>query len=180
MSGAPTIRVLVMALLLAGPAIAAPRAIEMLPPQLAGTYDLQNPFARIIRGQLPAAKVYEDAHVLAFMDNHPLVPGHVLVISKTSHARNLLEIEPRELARMLAVAQRVTRAEFTALGATGVVMLQNNGSAQSVFHLHLHVIPRYNGDGDRNMIPPEGTPLVPIEQLAPVAAKLAAAIRAQR
>ena len=179
MSHGSTILGLAAALLLASPAMAA-RTVEPLPSQLVGTYDLQNPFAKIIRGQLAAAKVYEDAHVLAFMDNHPLVAGHVLVISKTSHARNLLEIEPRELARMMVVVQRVTRADFTALGATGVVVLQNNGSAQSVFHLHLHVIPRYNGDGDRNMIPPEGTPLVPVEQLAPVAAKLAAAISAQR
>ncbi len=165
-------RCLTLALLLvAAPAIA--RAPEPLPPQLAGSYDTHNPFARILRGELPAAKVYEDAHVLAFMDNHPVAPGHVLVISKTSHARNLLEIEPRELARVMAVAQRIIRAEFTALGATGVVIQQNNGSAQTVFHLHVHVIPRYNGDGGDH---PPGGPQQTADQLAPVAARLAAAL----
>ena len=172
------IRALAIALLLAGPAAA--RTVAPLPSALAGTYDTHNPFARIIRGELPAVKVYEDAHVLAFMDNHPLVPGHVLVISKTSRARNLLEIEPRELARVMAVAQRITRAEFTALGATGVVILQNNGSAQSVFHLHVHVVPRYNGGGDNDMMIPGGAPLASLDQLAPVGAKLAAAVRAAR
>ncbi len=166
-------------LLVASPAGARPTTLP-LPPQLAGTYDPHNPFARMLRGELPIARVYEDAHVLAFMDNHPLAAGHVLVISKTSRARNLLEIEPRDLARVMAVAQRIARAEFTTLGATGVVILQNNGSAQSVFHLHVHVIPRYNGDGDRGMIPLAGAPEQPLAQLAPVAAQLAAAVRSPR
>ncbi len=114
---------------------------------LFGTYDNNNAFARIIRGELPASKVYEDDHVLAFMPLRMISPGHVLVISKTSRARNILDIEPDELARVMNVATRVARAEVTALGIQGFQILQNNGvvGTQSVFHLHVHVIPRYPG-----------------------------------
>ncbi|MEP6834829.1 MAG: HIT family protein [Gemmatimonas sp.] len=114
---------------------------------LFGTYDNNNAFARIIRGELPASKVYEDEHVLAFMPLRMITPGHVLVISKTSRARNLLEIEPDELARVMDVATRVARAEVKALGIQGFQILQNNGAVgtQSVFHLHVHVLPRYPG-----------------------------------
>jgi histidine triad (HIT) family protein len=156
----------------AGTQTASPAVSQPLPPQLAGIYDAQNPFAKILRGELPVAKVYEDQYVLAFMDHRPLAPGHVLVISKTSKARNLLEIDPVDLARVMAVAKLVTRAEFTALGATGVTLEQNNGSAQSVFHLHVHVIPRYNGASSGG----EQGPIVPVADLQPVANKLAAAI----
>lgn len=112
---------------------------------LAGAYDPNNPFARIIRGELPAYKVYEDARVLAFMDRAPMEPGHVLVISKTSKARNLLEISPADLAAVMAVAQKVGRAEVEALGLQGFMLIQNNGVGQSVPHLHVHVIPRIAG-----------------------------------
>ena len=114
---------------------------------LFGAYDTNNAFARIIRGELPASKVYEDDHVLAFMPLRMISPGHVLVISKTSRARNLLDIEPEELARVMDVATRVARAEVKALGIQGFQILQNNGAVgtQSVFHLHVHVIPRYPG-----------------------------------
>lgn len=114
---------------------------------LFGTYDNNNPFARIIRGELPVSKVYEDDHVLAFMPLRMISPGHVLVISKTSRARNLLDIEPKELARVMDVARRVALAEVKALGIQGFQILQNNGAVgtQSVFHLHVHVIPRYPG-----------------------------------
>lgn len=167
---------LALAVLTAAPPTLGPPA-EPMPAALAGSYDIGNPFARVIRGELPAAKVYEDAHVLAFMDHRPVATGHVLVISKTSRARNLLETEPRELARVMAMAQRITRAEFDALGATGVVIVQNNGSAQSVFHLHVHVIPRFNGDGPAL---PAGGPQQSIAELTPIAQKLAAALRAAR
>jgi len=112
---------------------------------LTGAYDPNNPFARIIRGELPAYKVYEDAHVLAFMDRAPMEPGHVLVISKTSKARNLLEMSPKDLAAVMAVAQKVGRAEVDALGLEGFMLIQNNGVGQSVPHLHVHVIPRIAG-----------------------------------
>lgn len=112
---------------------------------LAGAYDEQNPFARILRGELPAYKVYEDADVLAFMDQAPMEPGHVLVISKTSKARNILEMDPTDLAKVMTVVQRVGRAEVQALGLEGFMVIQNNGVGQSVPHLHVHVIPRIAG-----------------------------------
>ena len=114
-------------------------------PPLKGAYDEGNVFARIIRGELPSYKVYEDTDVLAFMDRAPLEPGHVLVISKTSTARNLLEIDPKDLAKVMAVAQKVGQAQVDALGLEGFLILQNNGVGQSVPHLHVHVIPRVAG-----------------------------------
>lgn len=115
--------------------------------ELAGeaAYDPQNPFARIIRGELPAYTVYEDAHVLAFLSLDQRAPGHVLVISKISKAQDILQMAPQELARVMLVAQRVARAEVEALHADGVVIQQNNGDAggQTVFHLHVHVVPHW-------------------------------------
>ena len=108
-------------------------------------YDEKNPFARAIRGEMQVYKVYEDADVLAFMDYAPMEPGHVLVISKTSKARNLLEIDPKDLAKVMAVAQKVGQAEVDALGLQGFMVVQNNGVGQSVPHLHVHVIPRIPG-----------------------------------
>lgn len=110
------------------------------------TYNQQNPFARIIRGELHAYKVYEDKHVLAFLSLDQEAPGHVLVISKTSKAQNILEISPQELVRVMLIAQCIAEAEVKALHADGVVIKQNNGSAagQTVFHLHVHVLPHWN------------------------------------
>jgi diadenosine tetraphosphate (Ap4A) HIT family hydrolase len=118
-----------------------------VPPQVVFglAYDPQNPFARILRGEYPVAKVYEDSHLLAFMDNAPASPGHVLIISKHSHARNLLEVGDGQLKRMLHLARRIGAAELTGLGADGFTVEQNNGYSQSVPHLHIHVIPRYIG-----------------------------------
>lgn len=140
---------LVLAGLAAAPAAlaepeAAPAIARPFPP-LKGAYDPNNTFARILRGELPSYKVYEDADVLAFMDRAPMEPGHVLVISKTSRARNLLEIDPRDLAKVMAVAQKVGQAQVDALGLEGFMILQNNGVGQSVPHLHVHVIPRVAG-----------------------------------
>ena len=135
------------------PTASVPSAVALAPTPagsntgLTGTYDNNKPFARIIRGELPVSKVYEDDHVLALMPLRMVSRGHVLVISKTSRARNLLEIEPAELARVMDIATRVARAQVAALGAHGFQVLQNNGAVgtQSVFHLHVHVIPRYPG-----------------------------------
>lgn len=165
------IRAAVLALLLA--ACAPQAAVRPLPAALAGTYNPQNPFARIIRGELPAAKVYEDAHVLAFMDTSPLTPGHVLVVSRTSRARNLIEMAPRDLARVMAVAARIARAQLVALGPDGidgVRIMQNNGSAQSVFHLHVHVLPHRRGVWATTGVP------TPLSDLQPMAARIAAAM----
>ena len=109
---------------------------------LVDDYNPQNQFALILRGEQNAHKVYEDAFVLAFMDRAPVEPGHVLVISKTSRARNLLEVDPKVLSRLMAVAQRVGKAQVAALGAQGFTIIQNNGAGQTVPHLHIHVIPR--------------------------------------
>jgi len=112
---------------------------------LKGTYNENNPFARILRGELSAPKVYEDDQVLAFMDHAPAEPGHVLVISKTSKARNLLEMSPQDLSRLMAVAAKVGQAQVDGLGVEGFTIVQNNGVGQSVPHLHIHVIPRTAG-----------------------------------
>lgn len=108
-------------------------------------YNENNPFAKAIRGETPVFKVYEDADVLAFMDYAPMEPGHVLVISKISKARTLLEIAPADLAKVMAVAQKVGQAEVDALSLDGFMIIQNNGVGQSVPHLHVHVIPRIAG-----------------------------------
>jgi histidine triad (HIT) family protein len=112
---------------------------------LDGVYDENNIFARIIRGELPAAKVYEDAHVLAFMDVFPQSRGHTLVVSKAAKARNLLDVEPGVLAHVIQDVQRVAKALRAALNPDGIVMTQFSGApaGQTVFHLHFHLIPRY-------------------------------------
>ena len=112
---------------------------------LKAAYDEANPFARILRGEIVAPKVYEDDQVLAFMDHAPAEPGHVLVISKTSKARNILEIAPADLSRLMTVAARVGQAQVDGLGVGGFTIIQNNGVGQSVPHLHIHVIPRTAG-----------------------------------
>ena len=112
---------------------------------LKAPYDESNPFARILRGEIAVPKVYEDDQVLAFMDHAPAEPGHVLVISKTSKARNILEIAPADLSRIMGVAARVGQAQVDGLGVEGFTIIQNNGVGQSVPHLHIHVIPRTAG-----------------------------------
>lgn len=115
---------------------------------LDGTYDEANIFAKIVRGEIPSAKVFEDDDVLAFMDAFPQSKGHSLVISKTSKARNLLEVEPEVLVKVMAAVQRLTRAAAKALKPDGVVVTQFNGApaGQTIFHLHVHVIPRWEGE----------------------------------
>lgn len=137
-----------------------------------GQYDRNNVFARIIRGELPAAKVYEDDRVLAFMDIKPVERGHVLVISKRSQARNLLEIDLADLDRVIAVARRIGQAQIRGIGANGFSIEQNNGYGQTVPHLHVHVIPRYQGQPWGEKGGPQQTP----EQLEPLAASIRAAL----
>jgi diadenosine tetraphosphate (Ap4A) HIT family hydrolase/pimeloyl-ACP methyl ester carboxylesterase len=112
---------------------------------LKAPYDEANPFAKILRGEIVVPKVYEDDQVLAFMDHAPAEPGHVLVISKTSKARNILEVSPQDLSRIMAVAAKVGQAQVDGLGVEGFTIVQNNGVGQSVPHLHIHVIPRLAG-----------------------------------
>jgi histidine triad (HIT) family protein len=110
-------------------------------------YDPSNIFAKILRGEVPSARVYEDDHVLAFMDAFPQSRGHTLVILKEAKARNLLDVEPEPLQHLILGVQRVVRAVNTALNPDGIMVTQLNGAAagQSVFHLHFHVIPRWTG-----------------------------------
>ena len=138
-------------------------------------YDPDNIFAKILRGEIPAVKIWEDDHVLAFMDVFPQSEGHVLVISKTSTARNLLEIEPETLATLAAAAQRTARAVVKALAPEGFSFMQFNGEAggQTVFHLHMHIIPRWV---DRPLNSPGQTGMADVEALKVTAAKIAAAL----
>ena len=109
-------------------------------------YDTNNIFAKILRGELPAHKVYEDADTLAFMDIMPRCEGHTLVIPKTP-ARNILDANPSQLAACMKTVQRVANAVTKAFNADGVTLLQANEAAggQVVFHLHFHVMPRWEG-----------------------------------
>jgi histidine triad (HIT) family protein len=109
-------------------------------------YDEQNVFAKILRGEMPCHKVYEDEATLAFMDIMPRGEGHTLVIPKAP-ARNILDAEPQALADTINTVQKVARAVKKAFNADGVTVQQFNEAAggQVVFHLHVHVIPRFEG-----------------------------------
>jgi histidine triad (HIT) family protein len=109
-------------------------------------YDPNNVFARILRGEIPAHKVHEDAHTLAFMDVMPQAEGHTLVIPKAP-AENIFDLPPEALAATILTTQRVARAVRKAFGAPGILIAQLNGpeAGQSVFHLHFHVVPRREG-----------------------------------
>ena len=110
------------------------------------SYDPNNVFAKILRGELPAHKVYENDKAFAFLDIMPRAPGHTLVIPKAP-ARNLLDIESDDLAHLIRATQAVARAAMTVFSADGLTIHQFNEPAggQVVFHLHIHVIPRQNG-----------------------------------
>lgn len=110
------------------------------------TYDDSNVFAKILRGELPAQRIYETEHVLAFMDIMPRGDGHALVIPKAK-ARNILDVDADVLAELMKAVQVVARASRQAFSADGITIQQFNESAggQVVFHLHVHVIPRFEG-----------------------------------
>lgn len=130
-------------------------------------YDPGNIFAMILRGDIPAHKIYEDERVLAFLDIMPRAPGHALVIPKAP-ARNLLDAEPGDLAAVIAVAQRVAQAQMQVFGAEGITVTQHNEKAggQEVFHLHVHVIPRHAGIELRPPLFYKETPEVLAQQAA--------------
>jgi len=109
-------------------------------------YDHSNVFAKILRGELPAQKVYEDAETLAFMDIMPRCEGHMLVVPKTP-ARNILDANPAQLAACIKTVQKVSAAAMKAFGVGGITLQQFNEPAggQVVFHLHFHVLPRSEG-----------------------------------
>ena len=137
-------------------------------------YDPNNIFAKILRGELPCYKVYEDDKALAFLDIMPRAPGHSLVLPKAP-ARNILDVPADVLGHVAMVAQKVAKAGMKAFNADGVTIQQFNEGAggQVVFHLHVHVIPRKQGVA---MKPPAAEKEKP-DVLADHAKKIAAAIQ---
>jgi histidine triad (HIT) family protein len=110
------------------------------------SYDPSNIFAKILRGEMPSHKIYEDADTFAFMDIMPRGDGHSLVIPKKP-ARNIIDVDAESLAAVMRTVQKVANASMAAFGADGVTVQQFNEPAggQVVFHLHFHVIPRFEG-----------------------------------
>ena len=136
-------------------------------------YDPNNVFAKILRGELPCQRVYEDDQTLAFMDIMPRADGHVLVIPKEP-ARTILDISPEGLAATVASVQKVARAVKSATDADGLTIQQFNESAggQVVFHLHFHIIPRTEGVPMR----PHSGAMAPQDQLSAMAERIGAAL----
>lgn len=136
-------------------------------------YQSENIFAKILNGDLPAHKVYEDEHTLAFMDIMPQSKGHTLVIPRVG-AENLFDLPEDALRHLIAATQKVARGVKAAVEAPGIMVMQLNGAeaGQSVFHIHFHIVPRWNGiDLDlhaRQKADPD--------ELAALAGKIAAAI----
>jgi histidine triad (HIT) family protein len=138
------------------------------------SYDPNNIFAKILRGELPAYKVYEDDRTLAFLDIMPQATGHTLVIPKAP-ARNMLDAAPDDIAYVVKIAQKIAKVAMAVFSADGLTLIQFNEPAagQTVYHLHVHVIPRKEGVALR----PHGTYNEEPSVLAEQAAKLAAALK---
>ena len=137
-------------------------------------YDSSNPFAKILRGEFPGYKVYEDEHVLAFLDIMPRVPGHTLVIPKAP-ARNILDIKVEDYLRVARATHKIAAAAKQAFNADGVTIQQFNepSGGQVVFHLHVHVMPRHDGVA---LLPPASRK-EDVKVLEDNATKLAAALK---
>jgi histidine triad (HIT) family protein len=137
------------------------------------TYDDDNIFAKILRGEIPCVKIFEDAKTLTFMDVMPEAEGHVLVIPKEP-AENILDLSADGMAAMMAATQKVAKAVDKALTPDGILLKQYNRAAagQSVFHVHFHIVPRYDG------VPmaPHGKVMVQAAVLEPIAAKIRSAL----
>ena len=136
-------------------------------------YDSSNIFARILRGEMPAETVHEDERTLAFMDIMPRTEGHTLVVPKAP-VRTFFDIGPEDLAALYASVQKVSRAVVSAFGADGLTVQQFNEPAggQVVFHMHVHVLPRWDGVPLR----PHTGEMAPKEAVAASAAKIRAAL----
>jgi len=113
---------------------------------MSATYDDNNIFAKILRGEIPSTRVYETDDVVAFMDVMPQGAGHTLVVPKAP-SRNLLDAKPETLANLVQAVQKIAQAVKKAFDADGVTVMQFNepASGQTVYHLHFHVIPRFEG-----------------------------------
>lgn len=136
------------------------------------SYDADNIFAKILRGEIPATKIYEDDETFCFMDIFPRADGHCLIVPKTA-CRNLLDASTAQLSAVVATTQKVAQAAMQALGADGVTVQQFNEGpgGQEVFHLHFHVLPRWEGVSLR----PPGRP-GDMAQITEIADKLRAAL----
>ena len=136
-------------------------------------YDPNNIFAKILRGELPCYKIYEDDKSLAFLDIMPRASGHALVLPKAP-ARNILDVSADDLAHVMKVAQRIAKASVEVFAADGVTIQQFNESAggQVVFHLHVHVIPRKAGVAMKPPASVKEAPDVLAEQAKQIAAGL--------
>lgn len=132
-------------------------------------YDTNNIFAKILRGEIPCVKVFEDAKTLAFMDVMPEADGHVLVVPKEG-AETILDLSPEGLSAMMATTQKLARAVDKALSPDGILLKQYNRPAagQSVFHVHFHIVPRWEGVA----LAPHGKVMVEAARLEPIAAKI--------
>ncbi len=136
-------------------------------------YDPENIFAKILRGEAPSVRLYEDEACLAFMDVMPRGPGHLLVIPK-SPARNILDISSEAFTAIMPAVRKLAIAAKTALEADGVSIHQFSepASGQVVYHLHVHIIPHFDGVA----LKPPGGPMSSAAELEPVAAKIRAAL----
>jgi len=136
-------------------------------------YDPDNIFAKILRGEIPCHKLYEDDETLAFLDIMPRTEGHALVITKEP-AADLFGITPEGLGALMAVVQKLAPKIQEAVGADGVLIQQFNGAAagQTVFHLHVHIVPRKEGERMR----PEGATMADPDALAATAEKIRAVL----
>ena len=132
-------------------------------------YDTNNIFAKILRGEIPCVKVFEDTKTLAFMDVMPESDGHVLVVPKES-AQDILDLSAEGLAAMMATVQLVARAVDKALAPDGILLKQYNRApaGQSIFHVHFHIVPRWEGVP----LAPHGKVMVQAATLEPTAAKI--------
>ena len=140
---------------------------------LHGNYDPDNIFAKILRGEMPSVKVYEDDNILSFMDVFPQSEGHTLVIPKAP-SRNLLETNAKDIGRLFGAVQRITKAVETALKPDGITITQFNGApaGQTVFHTHVHIIPRYEGIA----LGTHGGGMADMDELKALAEKISAAL----
>ncbi len=137
-------------------------------------YDADNIFQKIIAGEMPAVKVFEDEKTLAFMDVFPQSEGHTLIIHKEAHAVGVMDLPSSALQEIIVTVQKVAKAIDNALSPDGLRLVQFNGAAagQTVFHAHFHVIPTYTNKKEK----PHGSEMAPVATLEKIAAQIVKAI----